>query len=133
MDISQTIDAKLYQFADKYKAEVRKESLLVNGTKPVNIRGRNIFWSDGLLYKGILIQPHLSPLGKITGLWNFEITAWLKNTQSGSTIPFWERQLLTGVEFKEIEMTIDDLLNQSWSSLESITKKDLRKTMGKKS
>jgi len=136
------IDKKLYQFAERYKAEIAtKGSTLLLGDQPVWINSqfaerigineltpkeeRRISWIDGPIAKGVYITPHYLTSGE-SNLWDFENIAILKDGNPRNGVLSWSKNLLEAVEFHEIEKNIDRLLLMSAENLDAINLKDLK-------
>ncbi|MEI6266092.1 MAG: hypothetical protein WCP74_13415 [Sphingobacteriia bacterium] len=87
---------------------------------------RKIFWKDGSIWKGIIIDQNYDNRKIDSPDWNFMNIAWLLDTPSttrGSS--FWEKDLLKKVKFEKIEKNIDRLLKESLDSLRNIKRSDL--------
>ena len=127
MNIFKPVDKKLHQFADQHNAEIFTKGTWMYGIPADMIEERRIIWKDGQVNKGIFIIPDFQSKIKGSPSWLFMIIAWAEDEKPGSDdIPFWQRDLLERVPFREIEKSIDYLLYNSISVLAGITVHDLR-------
>jgi len=86
---------------------------------------RQIQWVDGPIGKAIIINQNFENGNLDSPNWDFFNIAWLqeaKNPAKGRS--FWKKNLLTNIDFKQIETNIDQLLKQSLYNLDTIKKKD---------
>ena len=97
--------------------EVPKEKLAI----------RQFKWVDGPIGKAIIINQNFDKGNMDAPNWDFFNIAWLQEGKIPTKgRPFWKKNVLTNIDFKQIETNIDQLLKQSLDNLKSIQKKDLK-------
>lgn len=122
MNEFQQIETKLNEFATKHGGRIitmeQYESEPSYGREK-----RNILWDDGIFEKAVFI----SPAALVDNGWDFSLLASLadKGDVKGE-IPFWQKYLLEGVAFSEIEGQIDSLLLEAETLLSAVKVEDMR-------
>ncbi len=127
MDRFESIDHLLYQFAERYNAEIHKKGTRYHGIPPDKIVERRILWMEGSFGKGVIIQPNFISKDIDAPLWNFwNITYLVDKKTYRKYLPHWKKFLCKGVEFTEIEKNIEHLLIQSAENLKNVRRENLR-------
>ncbi len=121
MERFKAIDEKLNKFAADFKADIFTSGTTAYGVPPNKIEERRIVWNDGLISKAVIILPAFISKDYDSPLWDFFNLAWLANENlKRKSVPFWDKYLLTRVQFSQIENELDNLLLQSKINLEYI-------------
>ena len=122
MNIFKSIDNKLNEFTKKHNGRISGRKIFEILRKDAK-KERMIVWEDGLYLKTIFIFP----AAFVENGWDFNISAsLLDNGDIRGEIPFWEKFLLKGVPFPEIERQIDYLLAESEKLLSTVKVEDMR-------
>jgi hypothetical protein len=126
MSTFSSIEDKLNEFAKKYNTQVREREIGFDRISTKETELRKIFWADGIFLKGIFILPvEVVNKGSDLTMWDFTIHASFNEYHPGE-VPFWEKALLEGVPFPEIEKQIDNLLSESEKYLAAVRVEDMR-------
>lgn len=127
MNIFESIDNDLKEFAGQYNAEFHTYRSSYDGKTPLYLQERRIIWIEGNIGKAVLISPYLESYDSKPTLWDFLNLAWLIDEKNQlRRHPFWEVYLFRHVKFEVIEKNIKDLLVQSTENLAGIRVKDLK-------
>ncbi len=128
MQVFDSLDKKIIQFAKERGAKIHSDGITYNGIPPEKIQQRRIIWSDAIVGKGIFIYPNFNTGNIDSHLYDFWNIAWPAEAKQGKGgHPFWHKCLLNAVEFSEIEKNFDKLLLQSIKNLDSVTLSDMKK------
>ena len=122
-----SIDDKLTRFAAQRNGQIFSDCAMSYLAPLEKVEERRIFWVDGVIGKGIMIQPYFDSRKIIPSFWNFRNIAWLRDDKSyPNGVPHWNLSLLQKVPFEEIEKQIDTLLISSAQNLEAVKIADLK-------
>lgn len=130
MNIFKSIEDNLNEFAKKHNAKLYAREVGFD-SKPIGEPElRKVLWDDGMFSKAILILPAAPNYnGSDSTLWDFSIHASVNDNRPGD-VPSWQKDLLEGVPFQEIERQIDHLLSESENYLAAVRVEDMRLTWG---
>jgi hypothetical protein len=122
-----SIDDKLNEFAKRHNAKIDTCADGFDGNSTEDTGLRKIIWHEGIFLKAIFITPKSVYGNPSSTLWEFEIHASLvDNGDSPGEVPFWQKYLLEGVPFPDIERQIDFLLAESEKLLSAVKVEDMR-------
>lgn len=118
------IDEKLEKLAAKLGAMLIKD----RPDYPQALRTfeeRRIDWVDGNIFKAIIIQPTFESTGVNQNIWNLINIAWYDDGKSVHRLQ-WYRDQVKNQKFEIIEVSIDELLDESEKTLANISFGDLK-------
>lgn len=126
MNLFASIDPKLSLLTHRLNARLRIDRRDHPGG-PSLFQERRIYWTDGVIEKGILLQPLFEEKGVNEHLWNLKAIAWHDQTYPKEWKRLrWHKVFVEHQPFEVIQQNIDSLLATAEDELTRITMDDLQ-------